>query len=161
MLSVLSSSAINLTEELHRTRQDLILARYEASNLAEQLERRRSQVLQHLSSCWSSWKDRFLDESIGNRSKIIEFPWNSTTFGPGAPRPAVEEQGLPRVLGGTAPVSAVDGPTLLALAVAEEGEPWSLSFIKARKSMKIHQNNQKTHQHRCLNSIKILERRSL
>ena len=64
MLSVLSSSAINLTEELHRTRQDLILARYEASNLAEQLERRRGQVLQHLNSCWSSWKDRFL---LGNQ----------------------------------------------------------------------------------------------
>ena len=43
-------------------------------------------------------------------------------FGRGTPRPAVEEQGLPRLLAGTAPVSAVDGPTLLALAVAEEGE---------------------------------------
>lgn len=56
MLSVLSSSTINLTEELHRTRQDLILSRFEAANLADALAGKRVKVVQHLENFWGNLK---------------------------------------------------------------------------------------------------------
>ena len=53
MLSVLSSTTINLSEELHRTRQDLVSARLEAAGLADALARKRTGVAQHLDSFWA------------------------------------------------------------------------------------------------------------
>eukprot|EP00435_Cladocopium_sp_Y103_P038099 s1313_g10.t1 len=56
MLSVLSSSTINLTEELHRTRQDLILCRFEAAGLSDALALKRTRVVQHLENFWGLLK---------------------------------------------------------------------------------------------------------
>ncbi|CAL1144332.1 unnamed protein product [Cladocopium goreaui] len=56
MLSVLSSSTINLTEELHRTRQDLILSRFEAAGLADALALKRTRLVQHLENFWGLLK---------------------------------------------------------------------------------------------------------
>ena len=56
MLSVLSSSTLNLSEELHRTREDLILSRFEAAKLSDALAKKRHKVTQHLDSFWGVLK---------------------------------------------------------------------------------------------------------
>ena len=56
MLSVLSSSTLNLSEELHRTREDLILSRFETAKLSDALAKKRQKVTQHLDSFWGVLK---------------------------------------------------------------------------------------------------------
>ncbi|CAE7550650.1 spnA [Symbiodinium sp. CCMP2456] len=58
MLSVLSSSAVHLSEELHRTRQDLVAARCEAAQLAAALQQKRTWVAQHLESVFKVLQQR-------------------------------------------------------------------------------------------------------
>ncbi|CAE7919408.1 spnA [Symbiodinium necroappetens] len=58
MLSVLSSSAVHLSEELHRTRQDLVAARCEAAQLAAALQQKRTWVVQHMESVFKVLQQR-------------------------------------------------------------------------------------------------------
>ncbi|CAK8998567.1 unnamed protein product [Durusdinium trenchii] len=82
MLSVLSSGTINLTEELHRTRQDLIEARFEAANLAEALAQKRERFVEHLESFWFVLKhhqERVLKSRVFHAFALACHHWQMRT----------------------------------------------------------------------------------